>query len=129
MKLQLEENDSVSFEELTAGANKRTAAACFLEILQLKTWDYVDTIQKSPYAPIAIHSTEKLWRQNTSTDEGDESFNTSYSSMNQSQSRENQEPSVGTRQSHGGRSNRSSRSNSSQMSYNTAHTARSSLVQ
>ena len=66
MKMQLEEKDSITFEELTAGATKRTAAACFLEILQLKTWDYIETVQRQPYDDISISSTDKLWKYTSS---------------------------------------------------------------
>lgn len=57
MKLQLQEREEITFDELTEGASKRTAAACFLEILQLKTWGYIDTVQPQPFENIAIHAT------------------------------------------------------------------------
>ena len=50
----------ITFEELTAGASKRTAASCFLEILQLKTWGYIDTAQSVPFADISIHATVSI---------------------------------------------------------------------
>lgn len=62
MKAQLEEKETVTFNELTAGASKRTAAACFLEILQLKTWDLIDVAQPQPFQDITIGSTDYLWK-------------------------------------------------------------------
>lgn len=66
MKTQLQEKGNVTFEELTAGATKRTAAACFLEILQLKTWNYIDTNQSEPYDDIIITATDQIWNYRTS---------------------------------------------------------------
>ena len=47
---------SVQFSELTAGVNRRSAAVCFLEILQLKTWGELELQQDQPYAEIQISS-------------------------------------------------------------------------
>lgn len=58
---QLKEEDSVSFKAISKGISRRTAAACFLEILQLKTWGFVDVAQESPFADIDISPTTKFW--------------------------------------------------------------------
>lgn len=39
------------------GATKRTAAACFLEVLQLKTWGLLRVTQKEAYDQIKIYAT------------------------------------------------------------------------
>lgn len=44
----------MKFSELTAGVNRRSAAVCFLEILQLKTWGELDLQQEQPYDEIEI---------------------------------------------------------------------------
>ena len=43
-----------SYSALTRRANRRTAAGVFLELLQLKTWDYVDVEQDAPFGEITI---------------------------------------------------------------------------
>jgi hypothetical protein len=96
MKVQLEERETVTFEELTAGASKRTAAACFLEILQLKTWDLIEVEQPHPFDDITIGSTDYLWRygssgvnsaaaSNRNSTGSNMSYNTAYTGMSQSQ--------------------------------------------
>ena len=45
---------TVQFSELTAGVNRRSAAVCFLEILQLKTWGELELQQNQPYDEIEI---------------------------------------------------------------------------
>ena len=47
------------------GASKKVAAACFLEILQLKTWNYVNVVQANPFNDIVITGTDKLFAQQT----------------------------------------------------------------
>jgi chromatin segregation and condensation protein Rec8/ScpA/Scc1 (kleisin family) len=56
IKEQLVSKQSVTFDELARGVSKRTAAACFLELLQLKSWDLVDVEQSSPFGQISISS-------------------------------------------------------------------------
>ncbi len=51
---QLQRRESISFQDLSIGVSKRTAAACFLEILQLKTWDIIDITQERPFDTIVI---------------------------------------------------------------------------
>jgi chromatin segregation and condensation protein Rec8/ScpA/Scc1 (kleisin family) len=51
---QLKQSDEVSFRELSAGVTKRTAATCFLEVLQLKTWDIIDAVQEHSLGDIMI---------------------------------------------------------------------------
>lgn len=41
---------------MSSGSTRRVAASCFLEILQLKTWDVIDVIQLEPFGDIQINS-------------------------------------------------------------------------
>lgn len=50
----LENTDSITYQSLAEGKNKRTVASCFFEILQLKTWDRIDLHQDDPYGLIQI---------------------------------------------------------------------------
>jgi chromatin segregation and condensation protein Rec8/ScpA/Scc1 (kleisin family) len=52
--------ESITFQELCKGANRRTAAACFMEVLQLKTWGLVETAQTAPFGAISVAPTSKL---------------------------------------------------------------------
>ena len=58
---QFKEKEEVTFKEISSGISRRTAATCFLEILQLKTWGLIDTIQDEPYADITLRRTEKTY--------------------------------------------------------------------
>ena len=62
---QLKEQDSVSFIAISKGISRRTAAACFLEILQLKTWGFIDVAQDKPFSDITINPTTKFWDKGT----------------------------------------------------------------
>ena len=42
---QLDAAESLSFDAFTAGANKRSAVGVFVELLHLKTWDFVQLDQ------------------------------------------------------------------------------------
>jgi cohesin complex subunit SCC1 len=42
------------FDSMSKGASRRTAAGVFFELLQLKTWDYIDLGQESSYGNIKI---------------------------------------------------------------------------
>lgn len=44
----------VSFDTLSAGVSKRVAAACFLEVLQLKTWGRIQATQQEPFDDILL---------------------------------------------------------------------------
>lgn len=44
----------VQFEELSHNCTRRTAASVFFELLQLKTWDFVELEQPEPYGGIAV---------------------------------------------------------------------------
>lgn len=52
--------DELSYQGITEGRPRRTAAAVFFELLVLKTKDYVDVEQPEPYADITIRPTELL---------------------------------------------------------------------
>lgn len=47
----------VSFDHLSAGVSKRVAAACFLEVLQLKTWGRIRADQEAPFEDILLRPT------------------------------------------------------------------------
>ena len=42
---------------MSRNTTRRTAAAAFLEVLQLKTWGVIDAKQDTPLGPILISST------------------------------------------------------------------------
>lgn len=44
----------MSFDNLSAGVSKRVAAACFLEVLQLKTWGRIRATQEAPFEDILL---------------------------------------------------------------------------
>jgi len=54
LQKELSTKAAVSFSDLSHGVSKRTAAACFLEILQLKTWNIINTQQSVPFGQIMI---------------------------------------------------------------------------
>ena len=45
---------NLSYNKLSHGCSRRTASGVFFEILQLKTWDFVDVDQEESYADIKI---------------------------------------------------------------------------
>jgi cohesin complex subunit SCC1 len=44
----------LSFDNLSKGCSRRTAAGVFFELLQLKTWDFVELNQDESYGDIQI---------------------------------------------------------------------------
>lgn len=50
-------DEPLSFQSLISGSSKHNAAVCFLEILQLKTYGYVDAHQQAPYTDILLTPT------------------------------------------------------------------------
>lgn len=55
LRKSLNDKDEVTYQQLTKKTqDRRTAAALFFELLQLKTLDYVDVKQKAPYSDITI---------------------------------------------------------------------------
>jgi len=44
----------LSYDELAKGCSRRTAAGVFFELLQLKTWDYVEIAQEEEFADIKV---------------------------------------------------------------------------
>jgi len=60
LRAGFESTDSLSFESMTHKKSKRTAAACFFELLVLKTKDYVDIKQRAPYEDITITPMDSL---------------------------------------------------------------------
>lgn len=54
---QLRDKDEVTFDEISAGITRKTASACFLEILQLKTWGLLSAYQDKPFSDIHIRAT------------------------------------------------------------------------
>jgi hypothetical protein len=49
-----DEEPKLSYNKLSAGCSRRTAAGVFFEILQLKTWDFVELNQEKSYGDISI---------------------------------------------------------------------------
>ncbi|GMF65956.1 unnamed protein product [Phytophthora lilii] len=55
LRKSLQNKEEVTYKQLTKKTqNRRTAAALFFELLQLKTLDYVDVEQAAPYSDIKI---------------------------------------------------------------------------
>ncbi|KAJ1450283.1 Rec8 like protein-domain-containing protein [Pelagophyceae sp. CCMP2097] len=48
------EAEALSFDVITGNADKRTAVGAFVELLHLKSWDFIQLRQAEPYADIAI---------------------------------------------------------------------------
>ena len=48
------EGGSLSFKSLSDGCSRRTAAGVFFELLQLKTWDFINVDQNDAYGDILI---------------------------------------------------------------------------
>jgi len=46
--------DHLSFDKLSSGVSRRTASSVFFELLQLKTWDFVELDQDESYEDITI---------------------------------------------------------------------------
>ena len=46
--------ESLEFGELSKNCSRRTAAGVFFEILQLKTWDFIEVDQGESYGPITV---------------------------------------------------------------------------
>lgn len=46
--------ENLSFEQLSEGCSRRTAAGVFFELLQLKTWDFVELNQDESYGDILV---------------------------------------------------------------------------
>lgn len=51
---EMEKQVQLSYNKLSAGCSRRTAAGVFFEMLQLKTWDYVELNQDKSYGDIVI---------------------------------------------------------------------------
>jgi cohesin complex subunit SCC1 len=49
-----DEEPKLSYNKLSSGCSRRTAAGVFFEILQLKTWDFVELNQEKSYGDISI---------------------------------------------------------------------------
>lgn len=56
LEKEFESKVSVSFQEITSGVSRRTAASCFMEILQLKTRGMIDAKQSKPFQDITLLS-------------------------------------------------------------------------
>jgi phosphoglucomutase len=60
---QLRDKDEITFSDISTGISRRTAASCFLEVLQLKTWGLIDCRQSAPFEDIFISSTNNTFVQ------------------------------------------------------------------
>ena len=54
LRNNMEGEKSLSFTTLSEGCSRRTAAGVFFELLQLKTWDYIDVNQADAYGDITV---------------------------------------------------------------------------
>ncbi|GMH91521.1 hypothetical protein TrST_g5336 [Triparma strigata] len=54
LKSNMSGSKSLSFDALSVGCSRRTAAGVFFELLQLKTWDYIEVEQTEAYGDIAV---------------------------------------------------------------------------
>jgi len=46
--------NQLSYNDLSTGCSRRTAAGVFFEMLQLKTWDFVELEQEESYGDITL---------------------------------------------------------------------------
>lgn len=60
MKAEFKKKNTLHLHRMCEGTTRRTAAACFMEMLQLKTYGYVEIEQLAPFADISISPTIKL---------------------------------------------------------------------
>jgi len=60
LKKQFEEKDSLTFQEISAGISRRTAAGAFLEVCQLTTWGLISAKQSEPFGDIHLYPTTKM---------------------------------------------------------------------
>ena len=51
---EMAKDAQLSYKKLISGVNRRTAAGVFFEMLQLKTWDFVELNQEKSYGDITI---------------------------------------------------------------------------
>jgi len=49
-----EKPTQLNYDQLSSGCSRRTAAGVFFELLQLKTWDFIELDQEEAYGDIAI---------------------------------------------------------------------------
>ena len=49
-----EKSNELSYDKLSYGTTRRTACGVFFELLQLKTWDFIELEQESSYGDIKI---------------------------------------------------------------------------
>ena len=70
----LNRNDTLSFEQLSLATRRKTAALCFFEILQLKTWNYIDVCQDRPFADISIRQTVRFSSNSSISNPSDDIF-------------------------------------------------------
>lgn len=49
-----EKPEWLSYNEMSKGVSRRTAAGVFFELLQLKTWDYIELDQDESYGDIKV---------------------------------------------------------------------------
>lgn len=54
--LEDQQIDDLSYQALTKGCSRRTASGFFFELLQLKTWDFIDVRQDGSYGDVLISS-------------------------------------------------------------------------
>jgi len=60
LRRNMEGQHSLSYDELSKGCSRRTAAGVFFELLQLKSWNFVEIQQQGPYGDIVISKGAKF---------------------------------------------------------------------
>lgn len=58
-----QESPTLSYQTLTQGKSRKTAAVMFLEMLVLTTQSMLEVEQAEPYADITLHRTEALMHE------------------------------------------------------------------
>ena len=61
LRRQMKNKKEISFSSISTGVKRRTAAACFFELLQLKTWGFIELNQDSAYGSIMISAASRFY--------------------------------------------------------------------
>jgi len=61
LRRQMKNKKEISFSSISKGIKRRTAAACFFELLQLKTWGFIELNQDSAYDSISISAASRFY--------------------------------------------------------------------
>jgi cohesin complex subunit SCC1 len=56
-----EDETMLSYNKLSGGCSRRTAAGVFFELLQLKTWDFIELNQEEEYGDIEVRKSSQCY--------------------------------------------------------------------